>query len=142
MEIDNTNYYHNSKFNLYIDKSNIPNSGLGIFTKSFIEKDTLIDEYCGKKINWLSSGDYYYSIDDYNGIDAIEFPRCYMAMLNDASFKPVSKRGLKKFIPHNYTNNCYFNTDKILNRVYIYSLVNIEINKELFISYGPDYWNN
>ena len=32
----------------------------------------------------------------------------YMAFLNDASYKPSSKRALRKFIEHKYTNNCKF----------------------------------
>ena len=134
-------YYHNSSFDLYITISNIHNGGLGIFTRSFIPKDSLIDEYCGELKIGIYGGEYYFSITNLMGINALNYPRCYMAMLNDASFKPISKRGLKKFIPHNYTNNCYFIVDEKNSKVYVHSLVDILPNDELFISYGCNYWN-
>ena len=133
-------YYHKSIYNLYIDQSKIPNGGLGVFTYSFIPKNSYIDDYCGKYITWLYSGEYYFCINEYLGIDAIEYPRCYMAMLNDASYKPVSKRKLKKYIPHDYKNNCKFVIDENDNIVKIFSLSDINIGEELFISYGYDYW--
>lgn len=64
-----------------------------------------------------------------------------MAMINDAIFKPTSNRALKKYIPHNYTNNCYFSSDKETNKVYVYSLTDIIPKEELFISYGEYYWS-
>lgn len=135
-------YYHNSSFDLYIKTSNIHNGGLGVFTSSFIPKDSLIDEYSGELKIGIFGGEYYFSITDLLGINALNYPRCYMAMLNDASYKPTSKRGLKKFIPHNYKNNCYFVVNEETNKVYIYSLVDILPNYELFVSYGEHYWNN
>lgn len=137
----NNKYYHNSTFNLYLDKSKICNGGIGVFTKSFIPKNSLIDEYFGELIYGFFGGEYYFSIDDDVGINAINFPRCYMAMLNDASYKPTSKRKLKKFIAHNYENNCYFHVNDEKNKVYVHSLVDIEQNSELFISYGSNYWD-
>jgi hypothetical protein len=63
-----------------------------------------------------------------------------MAILNDASYIPTSKRSLRKFVKHDYKNNCYFKSDIINRKVYVYSLTDIEPNSELFISYGIDYW--
>jgi hypothetical protein len=138
--MNKSKYYHKSKFDLYINQSKIHNSGLGVFTGSFIPEDSYIDDYYGKYITWLFSGEYYFFINDYLGIDAVEYPRCYMAMLNDASYKPLSKRKLQKFIEHNYKNNCKFIVDEQNNTVKVYSLCNINIGDELFISYGSDYW--
>ena len=42
--------YHRSTYDLFIDKSSIVNSGLGVFTKNFIPKNSLIDEYYGEYI--------------------------------------------------------------------------------------------
>jgi hypothetical protein len=152
------NYYHKSKFDLFIQKSKIINSGLGIFTNDFIKANTFIDYYFGEYTEHLIGGEYFFRIteknnddknnddknnddknnDDKNnddnincGINAINLPRCYMAMLNDASYRPTSKRKLKKFIEHNY---------KINKKIEIHSLVDIQIGEELFIFYGLEYW--
>jgi hypothetical protein len=132
--------YHRSHFDLYINISNIQKSGYGVFTRTFIPKDTLIDEYVGEYTESLPGGEYFFRINDNGGINAINEPRCYMAMLNDASYIPKSKRGLRKFIKHNYTNNCVFKIDEINKKVYIYSLCDIVENSELYISYGCEYW--
>ena len=134
-------YYHKSRFNLYINKSGIVNSGFGVFTNDFIPKATYIDDYYGELKEYLCSGDYCFEIDKENYVDAGDLPRCYMAMLNDASFRPKSKRALKKFTEHTYKNNCYFEVEDEKKVVKIYSLIDIEPNSELFISYGSNYWN-
>ena len=141
MELNKLNLYHKSSFDLYVDKSSIPNSGFGIFTRSNIPKDTYIDDYYGEIVESCYGGEYYFSITEKLGINAITTPRCYMAMLNDASYRPTSKRKLSKFIEHNYKNNCYFVTDIENKRVKVYSSVDIIPNTELFISYGENYWN-
>ena len=133
-------FFHKSIFDLYISKSNISNSGLGVFTNIYIPKDTLIDEYYGTYTTSLPGGEYFFRIDEEGGINAIDLPRCYMGMLNDASYRPISKRGLRKFTEHSFVNNCYFKVDVYNKIVNIYSLINIEPNSELFISYGSDYW--
>jgi SET domain-containing protein len=135
-----SNLYHKSHFDLYINISNIQNSGYGVFTKTFIPKDTIIDEYFGEYTESLPGGEYFFRINNDGGINAIDLPRCYMAMLNDASYKPISKRALRKFVDHNYKNNCYFKVDEINKKVYVYSLCDILENSELFVSYGCDYW--
>jgi SET domain-containing protein len=132
--------YTFSQFDLYIDLSNIPNSGLGVFTKEFIPKDSLIDGYFGRYVEGLYGGEYYFKIDNYIGIDASEEPRCYMSFLNDASFVPKSKRGLRNFTKHNFTNNCKFEVDIENKKVKVYSTIDIHPGSELFISYGSDYW--
>jgi hypothetical protein len=139
-KINYNNFYHKSNYDLYISQSNIINSGLGVFTQNFIPKNTCIDEYFGEYSESLLGGEYFFRIDDECGINAIDLPRCYMAMLNDASYIPTSKRKLRLFVHHDYKNNCYFNVDTINKKVYVYSLQDIEVNSELFISYGCDYW--
>jgi hypothetical protein len=143
-------FFHNSKYNLYIDKSQIQNSGFGVYTNDFIENNTLIDEYVGDIVN--IGGPYVVSLNDEIGIDAFNLPRCYMAMLNDASFVPIRK--IKKnrknvILPREenkdknnniLTNNCEFVFNG--NRCFIYALRDIQKNEELFISYGNLYWKN
>ena len=138
--LDSLKLYHMSQFSLYISNSNITNSGYGVFTKSFIPKDSVIDEYSGTYTESLYGGEYFFRIDKDGGINAIDSPRCYMAMLNDAIYIPSSKRALRKFVKHNYTNNCYFKSDIVNRKVYVYSLIDINPYSELFISYGEDYW--
>lgn len=137
----NNKFYHMSKFDLFIAKSSIVNSGFGVFTNEFIPKETMIDLYYGEYTESLPGGEYFFRIDNDGGINAIDMPRCYMAMLNDASYRPKSNRQKRKFIEHNYNNNCYFNVDDINKIVKIFSLVDIEKGSELFISYGSEYWN-
>lgn len=132
--------YHKSKFNLEISISRIESSGFGVFTNDFIPRDSLIDMYYGREIKGLYGGDYYFKIDEMIGIDALDSPRCYMAFLNDSNYRPVSKRGLKKFKEHYFTNNCRFQVDKINKTVSVYSIIDINPGEELFISYGYEYW--
>jgi len=140
-ELEKLQLYHKSSFNLFIDKSKIQGAGFGIYTKSLIPKDTYIDDYYGEIIESFYGGEYCFAITDKLIINAIKTPRCYMAMLNDASYKPISKRKLSKFVTHEYKNNCYFVTDIENKRVKVYSSIDILPNNELFISYGDDYWN-
>ena len=104
------------------------------------KKNSLIDKYLGKYVEGLYGGDYYFRIDDYFGIDGSIIPRCYMAFLNDASYRPISKRSLRKFVEHSFTNNCKFEVDISSKKVSVYSIMDIEPGSELFISYGNDYW--
>lgn len=143
-------FFHNSKFNLYIKKSQIENSGLGVYTADFIENNNLIDEYIGDIVTF--GGPYVVALNDEIGIDAFNLPRCYMAMINDASFVPVKKikKNRKTIIlqkePNKdknnniITNNCKFIFDT--NKCFVYSSRDIQKDEELFISYGDFYWNN
>ena len=119
-------YYNNSKFNLQIQNSIIPNAGLGVFTLERIPAKTHIGNYEGKKSR-NKTGVYYFELNDKTGIDAKDFPRCYMAMIND-SYKSEQKI------------NCEFIVDEKKQRVEIWSIDDIEIGAELFVSYGTDYW--
>ena len=132
-------YFTNSKYDLYIKKSNIQQAGLGVFTNEYIPANSYIDSYYGEYIEAkYYGGEYFIRINDDLGINAINFPRCYMAMINDACYIPTSKRKLKKWIFHNFINNCKFVINN--NKIDVYSTCDININDELFISYGQDYW--
>lgn len=136
------NFFHNSKFNLYIKESSLKYAGLGIFTRDFIPSNTFIDYYEGDLTTCLIGGTYFFQINDKYGMDAFNFPRCYMAMLNDTDYKPIIKHKKKKIIiENNYINNCYFEVDEENLKIMVYSKIDIEKDSELFISYGPNYWN-
>ena len=143
-------YYHNSNYDLYLDTSHIPNAGLGVFTKSFIAKGELIDEYCGM----LRDHGGHYALQIIPGlfIDASIWPRCYMGIINDCSYvAPVYKRKKGRRIdmtPDAYYDekgnklvvNCEFRVDSKEKKGYVYSTIDIIPGQELFISYGDKYW--
>lgn len=87
LEIEKLQLYHKSSFDLYVGKSSIHGAGLGIFTKSSIPKNTYIDDYYGEILERHYGGEYCFAITEKLIVDAMKSPRCYMAMLNDASFK-------------------------------------------------------
>jgi len=118
-------YFHTSLFDLFIKTSNIPNAGSGVFTLDYIPPNTFIDYYTGSKVS-IPLSSYYFSINEYIGIDAFDYPRCYMAMINDI-------HGTK------YEVNC----ESIIKNeiISIWSIKSINKGEELFMSYGPEYWN-
>lgn len=132
------NFYNDGPFNLYITYSQLPDSGLGVYTDDFIPENTIIGEYSGEivKSYKLETNDYFYELveaDEVNGImgvgiDSSKLPRCYMAMINDAQFSKT------------YSNNCVFEGDLDENKVYVVSTRDIEPEEELFVSYGEGYW--
>ena len=119
-------YIYNTLFDLFINKSNIDNSGLGVFTNEFINKNVYLGNYIGKKRNKNYPSNSY-CIEDYYGntIDAIDYPRSIFAMINDSKYSA-------------YKNNCEFITTK--NNVEIWTTKIIEKGSELYINYGDDYW--
>ena len=133
--------YNNTDILLELKSSSIPNSGRGLFLKeSRINEGQLIGYYDGdvtKDERKLS--DYSFTLDDDWFVDGLEFPRCYIAMIND----PYGS---------NFECNCEFRlltrdeeTKKTLppqkRRIYLVALRDIERGEELFASYGEDYWN-
>lgn len=124
-------YYNNSQYKLKIDVSTIKNAGDGVFALEPIEKNKLIGYYEGDVMFHIHCGSYYISINDDCGINAISYPRCYMAMIND-TYKT------------DYKYNCEFiineSSSDYNKKVEIWSISDININEELFISYGSHYW--
>ncbi len=119
-------YYHNSIYNLKIHNSNIKLAGKGVLTEEPIPNNSFIDFYTGNINYYNKCGAYFVEINDHCGINAVSFPRCYMAMINDS---------------HNsqYTNNCEIRINNY--NIEIWSIRNIEKGEELFMSYGNEYWN-
>jgi SET domain-containing protein len=111
--IEKPEYYHNSSFNLNILKSLIENAGYGVFTQDKIPNNTFIDRY--------------FAINDNIGIDAFLYPRCYMAMINDAKGSIFS-------------NNCDFKIDEKELIIEVWSIRDIKDGEELLINYGSEYW--
>ena len=151
--MDIESYYHNSQYNLYLEKSQIPDAGLGVFTKDFIPAGTCIDEYYGDIYTFNPGGFYVLEVMPNYYIDAYNYPRCYMAMINDCGFvaKKIIRKKKRKI---NITPDAYYdkNNNKLMTncvfvkkqeeyKTYVFSLIDIIPNSELFISYGSNYWN-
>ena len=84
MSFDNF-YYNNTKFILDIKPSNIKNGGNGLFSLQNIPNETMIGYYKGDILSGNNKvTDYSFQISKKYFIDAKEFPRCYIAMINDA----------------------------------------------------------
>jgi len=146
-------YFYNSIFNLYLSESQIPNAGLGVFTKDFIPAGSYIDEYIGDIYSFNPGGSYVLEFEPNHYIDARNYPRCYMSMINDCEFiaKKIIKKKKKKIdvTPDTYYDknniklitNCEFKKNIDEKKSLIYSIIDIMPGSELFISYGSDYWN-
>jgi SET domain-containing protein len=131
-------YVNTSSFDLYIEKSTIRDAGLGVFTRDFILENTILDEYKGQIVESfeINHSDYYYEIIEPDkekgilgyGIDALKYPRNYMAMINDAGFEKVIQ------------NNCEFQTDEKDKKAFVVTTRDVEPGEELFVCYGEGYW--
>jgi SET domain-containing protein len=120
---------------LYVKKSTLPNAGKGLFTKKFIPKGTRIIEYKGKVKTWkevqAEEGDngYIYYVKRSHVIDALKIKNSLARYANDA-------RGLERV--KNISNNAEYAEDGV--RVFIESTKDIPAGSEIFVSYGPEYW--
>jgi hypothetical protein len=122
-------YYNNTVLKLDIKKSQILLAGFGVFANEFIPKNTICGTYDGKCIIGgykMKHSNYLIFISKKLSIDAQEYPRCYMAMINDA-------------YNSDFVNNCIFIYKK--KKVIIMTTQDINIGDELFVSYGSSYWN-
>jgi SET domain-containing protein len=136
-----------------LSESQIPNAGLGVFTKDFIPAGSYIDEYIGDIYSFNPGGSYVLEFEPNHYIDARNYPRCYMSMINDCEFiaKKIIKKKKKKIdvTPDTYYDknniklitNCEFKKNIDEKKSLIYSIIDIMPGSELFISYGSDYWN-
>lgn len=123
-------YYNNTSFKLELRCSNIVNAGTGVFAMEEIKSGTIIGKYQGEiKATSIKTNNLDYSIV-LNGkyyIDAQKFPRCYIAMVNDA-------------YSSNYNNNCIFKKNG--KSVYLIAVQDINKGDELFVSYGHKFWQS
>lgn len=120
---------------LYIKKSKIPNAGKGLFTKEAIPKGTRIVEYKGKRTAWKNVKDddgrngYIFYITRNTVIDARNTLQHFARYCNDAGgFTRI--KGLK--------NNCEYVIEG--KRCFVEAKYDIPRNGELYVSYGPEYW--
>jgi uncharacterized protein len=120
---------------LFVKRSQIPNSGQGLFTKKFIPKGTRIVEYKGRVSLWKDVKDedgkngYIFYITRNHVIDAKPYKSALARYANDA-------RGLVKI--KGLLNNCDYVTDGL--HAYIESKKDIPAGAEILVDYGKDYW--
>lgn len=120
---------------LYVKKSTLPNAGKGLFTKKFIPKGTRIVEYKGRTRTWKEvqaddqESPYIYYVTRNFVIDALNDKKAMARYANDA-------RGLERVKDIN--NNAEYVEDG--TRVFIEAAKDIPAGGEIFVSYGPEYW--
>ncbi|HUM65076.1 MAG TPA: SET domain-containing protein-lysine N-methyltransferase [Chitinophagaceae bacterium] len=121
---------------LYIKRSTIPASGMGLFTKKFVPKGTRIVEYKGKMTTWKEvnhddgKNGYIYYIDRNHVIDAGSYSKALGRYANDA-------RGLQKV--KGVTNNAVYTEENY--KVFIEAIRDIPAGSEILVSYGKEYWD-
>tara|TARA_Y100000991_G_scaffold205087_1_gene181107 strand:+ start:540 stop:977 length:438 start_codon:yes stop_codon:yes gene_type:complete len=122
-------YVYNSNYKLKVDNSLIKHGGLGVFTEENIPKDTLIGEYIGEKkhIDEPVLSCYCLTLKSDYYIDAYDYPRGILAMINDCRFS-------------DYKYNCSFKVYK--DKAEVWSISDIEKNRELYLDYGNEYWKH
>jgi hypothetical protein len=120
---------------LYVKTSTLPGSGKGLFTKKFIAKGTRIVEYKGRTRAWKEvqadedESPYIYYVKRNFVIDALNDKKAMARYANDA-------RGLQRVKDIN--NNAEYAEDGV--RVFIEATKDIPANSEIFVGYGPEYW--
>ena len=120
---------------LKVKESKISNAGKGLFTTQFIPKGTLIVEYKGRITTWKdvlngkTFNGYVYYIKRNYVIDAMPYKKALGRFANDASGLN-RRRGL--------LNNSKFVVRG--NRVFIQAIKDVDIDEEILVSYGKEYW--
>lgn len=121
---------------LYIQDSQLPNTGKGLFTAIPIYKDEIIAYYGGeilsqeeveKRIN-AKKEQYFINLLDGNTLDSIN-SNCFAKYANDA----------KGITSSNFKNNTTISLDEE-QKVCLIASKNIKAGEELFCSYGKKYW--
>jgi hypothetical protein len=120
---------------LYVKTSTLPNAGKGLFTKKFIPKGTRIVEYKGRTRTWKEvqkdedESPYIYYVKRNFVIDALNDKKALARYANDA-------RGLQRV--KDLTNNAEYVEEGV--RVFIQAAKDIPAGGEIFVGYGPEYW--
>lgn len=121
---------------LYIQKSQIENSGNGLFSAIEIYKEEIISIFKGKIITnteaesivKLNEDKYFINLLDGTILDSNTVD-CFAKYANDSN----------GFIKSKYKNNSKITLD-VSNNVCLVATKNIKSNEEIFCSYGKRYW--
>jgi hypothetical protein len=120
---------------LYVQKSQIPNAGSGLFTSIDIERGEIVSQFIGEIIsdkeaqNRVDSNDdqYFMSLPTGEMLDC-KRTKCFAKYANDA-----------EGIPSKFRNNTFIGMDDDDNVVLI-AKRNIKEGEEIFTGYGKEYW--
>jgi uncharacterized protein len=120
---------------LVVKTSQLPGSGLGLFTKVFIPKGTRIVEYKGRVSKWKdvkneNDNGYLYTINNNHVINALPYKKALARYANDA-------KGIVRI--KGITNNCNYVNDGL--KAYIESVKDIPAGAEILVDYGKEYWD-
>lgn len=129
--------------NLYIEKSNIPLGGNGLFTGPYgFKKGDIIGKYSQPQ-NEVSLGTVYKRCKDdkcwsYIFCDSghTDKTRCWDGL----DIRSTLMRNINDAHKSGFRNNAYF--EMIDGEAYIVASRNIKPKKEIFVSYGINYWKN
>ena len=121
---------------LYIQKSQIENSGNGLFTAIEIYKEEIISIFKGKIITnneaesivKLNEDKYFINLLDGTILDSNTVD-CFAKYANDSN----------GFMKSKYKNNSKISLDEA-NNICLIATKNIKSNEEIFCSYGKRYW--
>jgi uncharacterized protein len=121
---------------LYVQQSQIPNSGSGLFSAIAIYKDEIISLYKGEILTNIQAklieekGNDKYFINLLNGsiMDSMN-TECFAKYANDAA----------GFSNSNFKNNAKIALDEEGN-VCLVAIKKIKFKEEIFCSYGKRYW--
>ncbi|MEP7195498.1 MAG: SET domain-containing protein-lysine N-methyltransferase [Saprospiraceae bacterium] len=121
---------------LYISKSQIPNSGNGLYTAITIWKNEIISLFKGEIISSIEAkkrekkGQYKYFINRIDGtiMDSLN-TKCFAKYANDSKGLVKSEFKLNSIITLDDEDN-----------VCLVATRNIKVGEEIFCSYGKNYW--
>ena len=119
---------------LEVKDSLIKNAGLGLFTNSFIPKNTVFCEYSGTELTLLQTmrlKDKTYLMGGFGlncHIDAKDHPNVLARYINDA--REESEQ------------NARFVKIKKLKKAQVLSIRDIQPGEEIYASYGSIYWRH
>lgn len=121
---------------LFLKKSKLPESGLGLFTRVDIPKGTRIVEYKGRLQKWKDVKDedgynaYLFKINSRLAVNAEPFKKAFGRYANDA-------RGFVRI--KGLHNNSEYEVEG--NKVYIDAIRHIKKNEEILVEYGGNFWS-
>ena len=121
---------------LFTAVSQLPNAGLGLFTRQAILKNTIIVEYKGRVSAWKEVKEgkdfngYVFYITRNTVIDAKRTTSAFARYANDA-------QGLSKV--KGIVNNAVYDVKG--KKAFIKASKNIPAGGEIFVAYGKEYWD-
>lgn len=133
-------YWNNTQLLLSLRPSTIKGAGLGLFSdEKIIPKGCRIGFYVGKFIEGNDGvTDYSFQLDDDWSIDSFDYPRCYIAMVNDVHktrFKTNAE--FEVLTRDEKTRKKLEGKDKL---IILIASRDIKKDEEIFASYGDEYW--